>query len=87
MNGDLTDKYPMTPPAVVAWLGYGGILPFVFLTLAGLLDRDHGPLWSDALNAYGAIILSFLGALHWACLLYTSPSPRDRTRSRMPSSA
>ena len=26
-------------------------------------------------------------ALHMSCLLYTSPSPRDRTRSRMPSSA
>ena len=26
-------------------------------------------------------------ALAIACLLYTSPSPRDRTRSRMPSSA
>ena len=25
--------------------------------------------------------------LKYACLLYTSPSPRDRTRSRMPSSA
>ena len=25
--------------------------------------------------------------LQWICLLYTSPSPRDRTRSRMPSSA
>ena len=25
--------------------------------------------------------------LHETCLLYTSPSPRDRTRSRMPSSA
>ena len=25
--------------------------------------------------------------LHMLCLLYTSPSPRDRTRSRMPSSA
>jgi len=25
--------------------------------------------------------------LDWDCLLYTSPSPRDRTRSRMPSSA
>ena len=25
--------------------------------------------------------------LHGYCLLYTSPSPRDRTRSRMPSSA
>ena len=23
----------------------------------------------------------------WACLLYTSPSPRDRQKSRMPSSA
>ena len=28
----------------------------------------------------GNILLNF-------CLLYTSPSPRDRTRSRMPSSA
>ena len=24
---------------------------------------------------------------YMGCLLYTSPSPRDRTRSRMPSSA
>ena len=28
-----------------------------------------------------------LGIKVWICLLYTSPSPRDRTRSRMPSSA
>ena len=27
------------------------------------------------------------GTTNWSCLLYTSPSPRDRTRSRMPSSA
>ena len=27
------------------------------------------------------------GDLQCVCLLYTSPSPRDRTRSRMPSSA
>ena len=27
------------------------------------------------------------GATFTTCLLYTSPSPRDRTRSRMPSSA
>ena len=26
-------------------------------------------------------------SLFYDCLLYTSPSPRDRTRSRMPSSA
>ena len=30
---------------------------------------------------------SALGMSPKACLLYTSPSPRDRTRSRMPSSA
>ena len=33
----------------------------------------------------GKYILEFVGLR--ACLLYTSPSPRDRTRSRMPSSA
>ena len=27
------------------------------------------------------------GVITIVCLLYTSPSPRDRTRSRMPSSA
>ena len=33
-----------------------------------------------------ALVTSGPGATN-ACLLYTSPSPRDRTRSRMPSSA
>ena len=31
--------------------------------------------------------LDELRTVTYACLLYTSPSPRDRTRSRMPSSA
>ena len=31
------------------------------------------------------IFLNFEGG--WCCLLYTSPSPRDRQKSRMPSSA
>ena len=30
---------------------------------------------------------AFLWALLWSCLLYTSPSPRDKRQSRMPSSA
>ena len=30
---------------------------------------------------------TLLCAQYYGCLLYTSPSPRDRTRSRMPSSA
>ena len=41
---------------------------------------------------FGPTLLSWLekhdpDAYHNICLLYTSPSPRDRTRSRMPSSA
>ena len=35
---------------------------------------------------YGGL-LDNLFYIIYACLLYTSPSPRDRTRSRMPSSA
>ncbi len=33
------------------------------------------------------ILLAAIGARGLACLLYTSPSPRDATLSRMPSSA
>ena len=35
----------------------------------------------------GSINPSTKTKAEWSCLLYTSPSPRDRTRSRMPSSA
>jgi len=35
----------------------------------------------------GMSYAAFLAPGMIACLLYTSPSPRDRTRSRMPSSA
>ena len=41
--------------------------------IRGFGAKRHVPHFDDLL---------FLG-----CLLYTSPSPRDRTRSRMPSSA
>ena len=34
-----------------------------------------------------AVILAPLGMVFYICLLYTSPSPRDMRRSRMPSSA
>ena len=35
----------------------------------------------------GAFSLKKIKDMEEPCLLYTSPSPRDRTRSRMPSSA
>ena len=43
-----------------------------------------GMTMQDPLDAFRTLV----GAYHQVfCLLYTSPSPRDRTRSRMPSSA
>ena len=41
-------------------------------------DGYRTPILTTVLKAAQAFL---------ACLLYTSPSPRDRTRSRMPSSA
>jgi len=52
-------------PAAVAWLGYGGLLPFVGSALLCWLEPNHRSLWLDLLLAYGAVILSFVGALHW----------------------
>ena len=50
--------------------------------------------WGKPITGYGDInsqllMIGLAPAAHGgnSCLLYTSPSPRDRTRSRMPSSA
>ena len=43
-------------------------------------DTPHGDGPEEAAPVDGATVVD-------GCLLYTSPSPRDRTRSRMPSSA
>ena len=50
-----------------------------------LLDRPHasGEAVKKYLNAKGDVEVS----VNKICLLYTSPSPRDRQKSRMPSSA
>lgn len=55
----------ITTPQRVALLGYGGLLPFIATALGSVLDGAHAALWLDALQAYGAVILSFVGALHW----------------------
>ena len=73
----------------VALLGYPEALPTqdgeaLFAGLSGVI-----PTWESA----GDSVLTHEGAFSAvyrdgkACLLYTSPSPRDRSSSRMPSSA
>ena len=46
----------------------------------------------DGIQTIGGFLARLAGrsaqdVMTYICLLYTSPSPRDRTRSRMPSSA
>ena len=56
---------PESRPQAVAWLGYGGLLPFVMLTVLLAVDVDGAAFFREALIGYGAVILSFVGALHW----------------------
>jgi len=59
-------------PFSARWLGFGGLLPFVGLALAAVIDPARVSFWNQALMAYGAIILSFVGALHWAFAMTAS---------------
>jgi len=55
-------------------------LPFIGIQPA-LMDENSQEIKGNQVD--GRLCIKF----PWPCLLYTSPSPRDRTRSRMPSSA
>ena len=46
-----------------------------------------GPMVCKSLRSYGINDFIDVHLMVKPCLLYTSPSPRDRTTSRMPSSA
>ena len=66
----------------------GRLSPFALLP--EIRQFHEGPLLCSGSISTGGSILAAqaMGAdLAYICLLYTSPSPRDRTRSRMPSSA
>ena len=54
--------------------------------LGSMEETTTGIIRLRAMHNDGALKIPVF-AVNDACLLYTSPSPRDRTRSRMPSSA
>ena len=58
----------------------------VLLTLLSVAARSHSALAQTRTHELKLLPQN----VHWGyydCLLYTSPSPRDRQKSRMPSSA
>ena len=69
-----------------------GILDNETIKQANQLMKAHLNLAQYCLNQGYSITVHYGNGegkedCEYSCLLYTSPSPRDRTRSRMPSSA
>ncbi len=63
-------------PKMACYLGYGGLLPFLGLALAGIVGYKSQSLLGISVEAwmaiYAAVILSFLGAIHWGVVITLS---------------
>jgi len=82
----LTYVLPILGGALADRYGYRRMLMVAFSFLAA------GYFGTGYTSTYGTVFLGLLvmatgSGLFKPCLLYTSPSPRDRQKSRMPSSA
>ena len=65
---------PGAPRDVTVWarrLGYAGLIPFVVGASAIWLLQEPSStdLWGQAVLAYGAVILSFVGAVLWGIVI------------------
>lgn len=68
-------------PFPAVWLGLAGLVPLLLAAIGVLIG---GPWWrafsSSALLAYGAAVLSFLGAVHWGIAIAQPDAPGNRSR-------
>ena len=64
-----------------------GLNPYGMTYYLGLQGRGTSRQNPKGTGLEGFLAIAEELGAHSFCLLYTSPSPRDRTRSRMPSSA
>lgn len=62
-------------------LGYFGLVPFIVPTVCLFLDQHHSEMWRHFLMTYGAIILSFVGALHWSFAMLLHQLAIEKQRS------
>ena len=66
-------------PPVPRALGFAGVIPFLLLTVFSWFQGPYQDPSQFALMAYGVVILSFVGALHWAfAMIADGLSERER---------
>ena len=83
-KGDLLDD----SVEVAKGIFWGGSFEkLIFLIESGLIHRHHIRFYIGYSGWSEGQLQDEMDAGSWICLLYTSPSPRDATLSRMPSSA
>ena len=87
LAADLAPVRRLRPPYVrtFSWLAVVAATAVILAMIADLPALGHR--LAAAPDLWLAVDVEPVTASHRSCLLYTSPSPRDRTRSRMPSSA
>ena len=84
----ILDPHPTAQvPRAAAWLGGAGLIPFAAGAFAHwTLAPAHSGAVIAALLGYGAVILSFMGAVHWglAMALRGSPAVQQLSLSVVP---
>lgn len=63
------------PFTVAVGLSVAGLIPFLISGVIVLLDPIDTPIAVQVLISYGAVILSFVGAVHWGFALRDSAHP------------
>ena len=70
-------------PFIAILLGAAGLIPFLGCSFGALSQQgEWARLSLLGLSAYGAIILSFLGAVHWGIALTAQEAPPSVQRAR-----
>lgn len=71
---------PRLPPAAIV-IGLVGLVPFIGLGIAALTTADAvaSERYLLALVAYAAVVLAFLGGVHWGFVLHPSALPEGMT--------
>jgi hypothetical protein len=65
-----------SPSGLAIALGIGGLLPFVVLALVVWFGGPWRGFATGSLMAYGALIVSFLGGIHWGLAMREGVAPR-----------